>query len=320
MPPPWSIRGSMATHRSTKGRLDALAGLVAAQHGVVSRAQLLSLGFDGSWIKRRLASGYLIRIYRGVYAIGRGDLRREGHFMAAVLACGEGAALSHLAAMAHWGLLASAASKIDVTIPRRRRVGSGPRLRVHRARLSPGDITRFRRIPTTTVERTLLDLADVVSSDRVREAFEQAQSRHLLDVDSMRALLARSPGRRGLAVVGGLVEDAADEPPELRSRAERELLDLIRAAGLPLPVTNAVVDGITVDAFWPRHGLVVEVDGYAYHRSRRQFETDHERTELLQRAGLAVMRFTARRIREHRGEVAAAIRVALERAAGARAI
>jgi very-short-patch-repair endonuclease len=318
MPTPWSIRPRYSGENSTKAlRWTALADLVSAQHGVVARRQLLQLGFTSSAIEHWLAAGYLLRIYRGVYAVGRADLRREGHFLAAVLACGQGAALSHLAAAAHRGLLRSSASRIDVTVAPRRRVRPHPRIRAHRARLDPADVVPLKAIPTTSVERTLLDLADVVAPERLREAFEQTHRLRVFDLASMRAVLERSPGRRGLRVLNALLAEGWEEPPELRSGAERELLELIRAAGLPLPVTNTYLEGILVDACWPRHRLVVEIDSYAYHSSPGQFETDHERTEVLQRAGCVVIRFTARRLRRHPGAVIAAIRGALDRAIAA---
>ena len=135
----------------------------------------------------------------------------------------------------------------------------------------------------------------------------------LFDRRTLTALLDRSPGRRGLKPIRGLLAEARDDPPELRSGLERDFLGLIRAAGLPLPATNVVVEGVLVDCYWPRHGLVVELDGYAYHRSREAFERDHARTELLQDAGIEVRRFTDRRIDDQPGEVVASVRAALAR-------
>jgi Transcriptional regulator, AbiEi antitoxin/Protein of unknown function (DUF559)/AbiEi antitoxin C-terminal domain len=308
---PDRICGSDTTHNSGTGRLTALARLVAAQHGVISRAQLRGCGFDDTWIKRSIGSGYLIRVHRGVYAFGHRQLKPEGHWLAAVLTYGDGTVLSHLTAAAHWGLLQSSASRIDVTVPKPREPEARPRIRLHRAHLHQADCLLHERIPITSPSRTLLDLADVVSPSRVRQAFEQSQRLRLFDLDRMHSLIARSPGRRGLKVIGKLLAEGQDDPPELRSGLEREFLDVVRAAGLPLPVTNVVVEGLTVDAHWPRHGLVVELDSYGYHGSRAKFEDDHERTEHLQRAGLDVRRFTRRRVHEQPGVVIATIREAL---------
>jgi very-short-patch-repair endonuclease len=291
--------------------LTALARLVSAQHGVLSRAQLRGLGFGDTWIKRRIASGHLIRIYRGVYAVGHAQLTRQGHWMAAVLAGGQGALLSHLSAAAHWGLLHTASSRIDITVPSPKRRQAQAGLRIHRARLDESDCLLHKRIPVTSPSRTLLDLADVVPPNRVREAYEQSERLGRFDLATMHSLIARSPGRRGLKVLRRLLAESQDDPPELRSGVEREFLELIRAAGLPLPATNVVVEGLTVDAYWPRHGLVVELDTYGYHGSRAKFEDDRERTEHLQRAGLDCRRFTGRRVRQQPAAVVATVRKAL---------
>src|SRR3954470_17620565 len=139
----------------------AVAAVAKRQYGLVTRAQLRSVGVGETGIRQRLRTGRLHRIHRGVYAVGHSVLPARAHYMAAVLACGPGAALSHVAAAAHLGLRASAAAVVDVTVPtrsgRRRQRG----IRLHRSgRLTADDVTVHERIPTTTVARTLLDLAD----------------------------------------------------------------------------------------------------------------------------------------------------------------
>ncbi len=144
--------------------------------------------------------------------------------------------------------------------------------------------------------RTLLDLADVIPADRVRHAYEQSHRLGLYDLYPLQELLARSPGRRGLKILRALIAEANPYPPDLRSGLEQAFLDLLRAAGIPLPETNVVVEGICVDCYWPAQRLVVELDSYAYHSSVAAFEADRERTERLQRAGHRVLRFTDRRL------------------------
>jgi very-short-patch-repair endonuclease len=269
------------------------------------------MGFTPKAIEHWIQVGYFNPVYPGVYAVGHPDLSRHGHFMAAVLACGDGALLSHVTAAVHWGLLRSAASRIDITVPSPRRVRAQHPIRIHRAGLHHDDYRLHEHIPVTGPARTLIDLADVVPANRIREAYEQSQRVGLFDRAELTALIARTNGRRGLKVIGRLLAEATDDPPELRSRLEREFLDLLRAAGIPLPATNVVVEGLVVDAYWPEHGLVVELDGYGYHHSREAFERDHERDEILANAGLAVRRFTHSRLHNHPESVMETMRTAL---------
>jgi very-short-patch-repair endonuclease len=160
--------------------------------------------------------------------------------------------------------------------------------------------------------RTLLDLADVVSPDRVRQALDASVRQGKYDRDRMHAVLARGEGRRGLKVLRFLLTELEDDPPELRSPLEREFRDLLRAEGVPLPETNVVVEGVLVDCHWPEHGLVVELDSHGHHRSREKFESDHEQTEKLQNAGLTVRRFTREGVRGHPARVVQTVRKALQ--------
>lgn len=300
--------GSHGDRNAHKGALRALAELVSRQHGVVSLAQLRGLGFGDSWIRRRIAAGYLIRIHRGVYTVGRRDLSRKGRWMAAVLTCGYGALLSHRSAAAHWGLLATAAARIDVSLPSHRAVRGREGVWIHRVRLDQPDRTLRDAIPITTPMRTLLDLGDVATASRVRQAYEQSLRLGLFDRNKVDALIARSPGRRGLRPLCSLLAEGHDEPSILRSKLERRFLELCRAHALPLPATNAVVEGFEVDAVWPRARLVVELDSYAHHRGREAFEGDRQRDQRLALAGYRVLRFTDRRLRRDPNGVAAALR------------
>lgn len=310
---PTRIQGAYTSRNVPSGALRRLAEVATRQHGVVSLEQLRWLGFNKSWIDRRIAAGYLIRVQRSVYAVGHARLSREGYWMAAVLTYGEGTLLSHLSAAAHCGLLRTSAAKIDVSLASHRDVRARKGIRTHHSRLHPSDIGRKDSIPVTSPMRTLLDLADVVAPPRVREAFEQSQRMGLFDRRAVDAVIERSPGRRGLKVVGELIAEGQDTPPDLRSPREQEFLDLIRAAGLPIPQTNVVVEGILVDAYWPEHGLVVELDSYGYHRSKAKFEQDRKNTEQLQNAGLAVRRFSTDRLKEKPNAIVQAVRAELTR-------
>jgi very-short-patch-repair endonuclease len=217
--------------------------------------------------------------------------------MAAVLACGEDAVLSHGSAAALWGLRSSRAAKIDVTVPGHRRRGQGD-LKVHHARhLSPQDRTRRYNIPVTSLSRTLLDLAAIESAQRLRTLIEASERLYLFDMKTMTELIARSRGHRGLKRLKAVLAELRGPPPETRSGLERRFLEIVRAAGLPEPSNNVVVAGEVVDFHWPQYRLVVEIDSYGFHKSRRQFEEDRARDIKLNLAGQRSVRFTEQRLK-----------------------
>ena len=272
----------------------ALARLAATQHGVVATRQLKEWGFSMRSIRRRVDKARLHRLHRGVYAVGHIKISLKGRWMAAVLACGPEAVLSHHSAAALWELRNAPGGKIDVTAPGRRRIAG---IRCHTARtLDPRDRTTIDGIPVTSCNRTLLDLAELLSPQRLRSTLEAVQRRDLLDVKALRALLARSPGRRGVTRLRAALAQLHDEAPFIQSELERRFLELIRAAGLPEPQCNVVVAGELVDFYWPAHRLVVEVDGYRFHKTRRSFEEDRRRDARLQIAEIRVVRVTHERI------------------------
>jgi very-short-patch-repair endonuclease len=234
-------------------------------------------------------------VYRGVYSVGHARLGREGHWLAAVLACGEGAVLSHRSAAAHWGLLGTDQERVDVTAPRTRDGARG--IRLHRARsLDAQDTTTHEAIPITTVARTLLDLAAMVRPDRLERAFAQALHLRLYDHTAIEALLARANGHRG---TGALAQATSREPKLTKSDWEIRLLTLIRKAGLPEPLVNHPLIApdyghCWLDFYWPQHRLVVETDSWEAHGHRAAFENDRARDAALQQMGLRVLRLTWR--------------------------
>jgi very-short-patch-repair endonuclease len=278
----------------------ALAQLADRQHGTVARWQLLALGFTRRVIARLIRDGWLHPIHHGVYAVGHGRLTVRGRWMAAVLACGPAAVLSHDAAAALWELR-TAPTTIDVTAPGKRR---HPTVRCHVTRARP-PWTTIDAIPVTTLERTLIDQAGRLSLQRVRSMLESAQRRDLLDIARMHATIAASPGRDIKRLRHALAQ-LHDEAPWTQSELERAFLELIRAAGLPEPQCNVYVAGVLVDFYWPEQRVVIEIDGYAYHRSRRSFEQDRRNSTRLQVAGVrAAIQVTADRIRhDQRGLIA----------------
>jgi Protein of unknown function (DUF559) len=222
--------------------------------------------------------------------------------MAAVLACGPDAVLSYLSAACLWGLARSAGFGIDVTTPRSRRRRAGVRL--HEVRHLPAEDRTVRaEIPVTSIARTLLDLATVLDRRRLQRAVEESERLGLLHVPTAIQRCEQSNGRRGVPALLSLLADFRPAP-HTRSELEDRFLDLCREAGLPLPATNVVIAGLEVDFLWRDARLVVELDGYEFHRTRAAFERDRERDAELKLDGYEVVRLTAKRLRDHPEAVA----------------
>jgi hypothetical protein len=200
----------MNPERDRPGVEAGLAALAGRQYGVVTRDQLRRLGIGDTGIRARLRTQRLHRLHRGVYAVGHCALPSKAHWMAAVLACGDGAVLSHTAAAAHLQIRESSASRVDVTVPglggRRTRAG----IRIHRSgRLTQEDVTVHEGIQVTTVARTLLDLADVLNGQALKRAIDEAEYLRVLDMTALIAAVDRNPGRSGaklLEAAGGALE------------------------------------------------------------------------------------------------------------------
>ncbi len=216
--------------------------------------------------------------------------------MAAVLACGPEAVLSHRAAVALWELRPTPGGAIDVTIPGRTRRGQAG-IRVHGVRaLHDQDRAEVHGIPVTSVHRTLLDYAEVAHRQPIRLALEAAERRDLLDLNVLDELIDRSRGRHGLKPLRAALGELRGPAPWTQSELENRFLALIREAATPEPHVNVVVAGLLVDFFWPRPRLVVEVDGYGFHKTRTAFEGDRARDAKLQIARYRVLRATYQRI------------------------
>jgi very-short-patch-repair endonuclease len=269
---------------------------------------------DPHAIDRRVKSQRLKRVHNGVYLVGAvmPPLARE---MAAVLACGAGAALSHRSAAAIWKLLPYPANTtIEVTTPRADRGRSRRGIRVHRAVLQRDEVTRRDGIPITTPARTILDLASGVRARELEQAVAQAERRHLASRTKLLALLARYSRRAGSRALRELLE-RAERPAFTRSEAEERLLDLIRRAELPAPEVNVQLDGIEVDFLWREQGLVVEVDGFEFHSTRADHQRDHRRDSELLATGLRVQRLSAVQVFDEPEATVARIARALARGA-----
>jgi very-short-patch-repair endonuclease len=270
-----------------------VAALAARQYGVVAATQLAAAGYSRASISRDVAAGRLHPLHRGVYAVGHTGLSRHGRCMAAVLACGPGALLSHGSAAWLWSLSTSFPFEVEVTAPAPRH--SRPGIRVHSAAaLNEADKTVAERLPVTSVPRTLLDLA-ATSPRQPGPALARAKRYGLLDLIALDELLGRSAGHRGICRLRDAAEDFRD-PAFTRSGVERRFLRLVKDAGLPRPSTNLFVAGYELDAYWPELRFAVELDTYEFHGDPRSFEDDRKRQEDLKLAGIEMIRVTGRRI------------------------
>lgn len=270
-----------------------LTQLATRQHGVVARDQLLNLGLGRGAIDARVRSGRLHVIHRGVYMVSRTRIGQRGHWLAAVLAYGDEALLSHGSAAALWGLMRGSGSVTDVTSWRGRPGRRG--IRLHRSQVKPSERARRDGIPVTCPARTLLDVAEVVDSDRFARVFEEADRLGLLEMRVLEELCEAAEGRRGVTACRQMIA-AATAPVTTRSTLEDRFARFCRERRLPAPTLNVVVLGFEVDALWPERRLIVELDGFAYHRHRGAFERDRARDATLQAAGYRVLRLTHRRI------------------------
>lgn len=270
-----------------------IARRAARQWGVVSVADLRAAGLSANAVAHRVRGGRLHRLHRTVYAVGHAAPPLEGRFLAAVLACGPGAVLSHVSAAVLWDLAAWDGRRPEVTATALR---AHPGLRTHRsALLGARDVTRHRGIPVTTPARTLVDLAGVVDDRALRRAVREAQARHKVSAAQLRAALDRLGGRRGARDLARIV---ATGPAPTRSELEDVVLDLLLRGGFPHPEVNVplVVAGrrVVPDFRWPGARVIVEADGAVWHAGSVAREEDAERQALLERHGERVLRVTWR--------------------------
>jgi predicted transcriptional regulator of viral defense system/very-short-patch-repair endonuclease len=299
---------------------ERLARIAERQHGLVSHRQLAAVGLSTKAVTRRVERGRLHRVHRGVYAVGHRRKTSEARWMAAVMACGQGAWLSHLDGAALWRFYDVQGALVHVT--RTTSTGRGlTGVRVHRARrLHPDDVTVKDGIPVTTVARTLVDLTDVLTSERVPRALREADFLGLLDVDALSAAVERTHGRKRIGVLREAV--AAHRPGQIiRSELEHRFLELVRAAGLLPPETNVKITArgrtYEIDCLWREQRVAVELDGRAAHARIAAFESDRRKDAALNAIGLRPLRFTWLRVTREPGDVIAELDATLALSAAA---
>ena len=294
----------------------AVLEVAERQDGVFSLVQLAAAGISPRVAQKRATAGHMYRVHQGVYSLVPPQLlSARGRYIAAVLACGPGAAISHRSAAALHGLRATARAQIEVTIPgRSTRVRSG--LEIHRSTtLTAADVTTVDGIPVTTVARTIADLAEVLPDRAVERALEQAATMEILDARAISDQIARHP--RGPCLRRLTERDRIDAPTE--SELEERFLALCRSAGIPEPERQAWLDpgdgGLMVraDFVWRRQRLVVETDGARFHGTQRTRERDARRDQRMIVACWQVIRITWRQLTERPQEVIALLRRLLRR-------
>lgn len=273
------------------GREVRIAETATAQHGLIALRQLLGLGLSRRAVTKRVASGRLHRIHRGVFAVGHRDLTHRGWMMAAVLACGAAAVLSHRPAGAEWNLL-SWSGAAEVLVPSARRGPDG--VIVRSASLPADEITVHHGFPITTVPRTILDLASVLPADRLLNVINEAEEQELGDPLSLPAMIERHAGERGTAKLRAVLRDAGYgiTKRELEARFARFVTDF----SLPRPRRNAPIwvgDGSYVaDCLWPTQRVIIELHSARHHSTMPKVTRDATRDRRLLLAGYIVIHVT----------------------------
>jgi very-short-patch-repair endonuclease len=254
---------------------------VRRQHWVIARRQLLAFGYTSDWIRHAIDSRRLFPVHAGVYAVGRKQLTQEGYFIAAVLACGDNAVLSHQSAAILWGILKGRLRTIEISVPRER----NPRvkgIRVHR-RKSVGTAKR-KGIPVTTPIQTLIDVAPRLDGTQLERAVNEAINRDLTTPDRLRKAVDRQRALRTLLDRDTFVLTDTE--------LEQRFVPIARTVGLPKPQTQVVVNGYRVDFYFEGLEIVVEADSLRFHRTAAQQRKDVLRDQAHFKAGLIPLRFT----------------------------
>jgi very-short-patch-repair endonuclease len=291
-----------------------VAELARRQHGVVGREQLRALGLGERAIQHRLEVGRLHRIYPAVYAVGHRLIPKQAWLMAAVLASGPEAVLSHHSAAALWGLRGYSEGAVHVTLTRKST--SSKQIRRHHSPIPADERMIENGIPVTSVPRTILDLAATESLDVVENLLREMEFRELRDRLSLPGLIERYPGKRGVRKVRAALERLKEEPSgRRRSKLEERFAPFLRRYRLPLPRFNDwIVLGskrYQVDCHWPGTRQIVELDGWEGHRTRTAFREDRARDRALRVAGYSVTRLTWNQLDDEPTAIAADLRALL---------
>lgn len=294
-----------------------MARLATRQYGVITGRQLNELGYSETAIKRAVATGRLHAWHRSVFAVGHQGLNPHGLCLAAVLFRGEGALISHQSAIWLWGMERKLEIPVHVSVRWRGHGQNGIGLH-HCPALRAEDMVETERLPVTGVARTLLDYASEAKPFRLERAIDQADRLDLLDLAAIDRITEEVRGHRGRVRLLRAMT-IYREKGFTRSGGEKRMLAALADVGVRRPLVNNFIEGYELDFFWEEERLVVELDSWEHHRSRRSFEEDRDRQEKLSMAGIETIRITGTRLRREPRKVAKRIAAHLERRLGARA-
>jgi hypothetical protein len=302
------------------GRDGGIARICHEQQGLITLEQLEAHGLSVQAVHERLLVGRLHRIHQRVYALTPGVMTQRGQCMAAVLACGPDAVLSHRSAAYLWGIIDEWSDPIDVTAPNRR--GRSPvGVAAHRdGSLQPIDKATLHGVPCTSLARTLLDYAGVEPEWRVRKAVAQAEVLGVLDLTQMKSVLKRGRRRRGVARLRLILETLHPQTHRTRSELERLFLAMCVKGGLPHPEVNVWLEApggnpLQADFLWRSHRLIVEADSHKFHDTTSAFEQERKRIQRFELAGWRVSPCTWAQVEREPQRLVTTIRGLLEQAA-----
>jgi very-short-patch-repair endonuclease len=313
VPREFHLKPPISAQRESRGLDAAIAVIATRQHGVISWEQLRRIGLTRHEIGDRIRGGRLHRIHRGVYTVGHRNVSREGRYLAAVLASGEGAALSHCSGADLWEMRTSKEKKIDVIAPTHRR---GDKLiRIHAHALDPSETMTRNGIRVTKPLRTILDLASVVDEKQLERAIRQAVYQRLTTTALLAEAVHKRTGQRGNKALREALINLGEAPGLSRSDLEDEFRRFLRKHRLPMPELNVRMRirgrRIEADCVWRDAKLIVELDGRDAHNSTPAFESDRERDAALTAAHWRVVRITSRRMRRDGKALASELRAIL---------
>jgi hypothetical protein len=272
-----------------------IRALAERQHGVVSTWQMLEAGIAEDTVRSRRDGGWLVPLFQGVYVLGHQGGAPEARRMAAVLACGPGAVLSHFSAGSQWGICGSS-RLIEVL---RQSGGFHPKghrgVKLHQTRrLEPYEVTVERGVPVAVMERVLLDLAARTDAKRLERSFVQAYKRDDFSWTRLGRIITRRRGCKGVRTLRRIALEVDPEALETKSVPEVDFLALWRKMDSPTPAVNVLVAGHLVDFLWSAQKVIVETDSWSFHGDPLAFEKDHQRDVELTAAGYDVHRTTAK--------------------------
>lgn len=284
----------------------AIAEQASRQRGYITREQLLKLGLGTDAIKYRIRIGRLIRIHTGVYAVGHVPTVAQDRAYAVLLACGDGAVLSHGSPASAWGIDKVWHTPFEVTLPRRVR---RPGIRTHIAELTQTDIRTQLGLKVTSPARTVLDIAPDLTQEEVERVVDNLRHTYL-KLHQVAAVIERYPWHPGVKALRPVTENPSGPT---RSRFERAFRAFVKRYGLPEPVINTRRHGHEPDVLFPAERVIVELDGWEFHSSRRSFRSDRARDAHYLARGYVTVRITWERLTQEPDALAAELHVILER-------